>query len=146
MAKRACLQGFPSSLLPRARSRALIPFPFPFDCLPRRLLATGSTPLLEFRGPKISCCCANNVSLWHNTFWICTFFFFWTICIIQVWADILKTVETENRFFFFIKAIHGIIQNVFLFQKKDKRRTQLVYTLSRWHSSFGHNPQIEAFL
>ena len=145
MAKRAFLQGFPSSLLPRARSRALIPFPFPFERLPRRLLATGSTLLLEFRGPKISCCCANNVSWWHNTFWICTFFFFCTICIIQVWADILKTVKTENRFFF-IKAIHGIIQNVFLFQKKDKRRTQLVYTLSRWHSSFGHNPQIEAFL
>ena len=145
MAKRACLQGFPSSLLPRARSRALIPFPFPFERLPRRLLATGSTLLLEFRGPKISCCCANNVSWWHNTFWICAFFFFCTICIIQVWADILKTVKTENRFFF-IKAIHGIIQNVFLFQKKDKRRTQLVYTLSRWHSSFGHNPQIEAFL
>ena len=144
MAKRACLQGFPSSLLPRARSRALIPFPFPFERLPRRLLATGSTLLLEFRGPKISCCCANNVSWWHNTFWICTFFFC-TICIIQVWADILKTVKTENRLFF-IKAIHGIIQNVFLFQKKDKRRTQLVYTLSRWHSSFGHNPQIEAFL
>ena len=73
------------------------------------------------------------------------FFFFCTICIIQVWADILKTVKTENRFFF-IKAIHGIIQNVFLFQKKDKLRTQLVDTLSRWHSSFGHNPQIEAFL
>ena len=30
----ACLQAFPSSLLPRARSRALIPFPFPFECLP----------------------------------------------------------------------------------------------------------------
>ena len=27
----------PSSLLPRARSRALIPFPFPFERLPRRL-------------------------------------------------------------------------------------------------------------
>ena len=27
----------PSSLLPRAWSRALIPFPFPFECLPRRL-------------------------------------------------------------------------------------------------------------
>ena len=139
----ASLQAFPSSLLPRVRSRALIPFPFPFERLPRRLLATGSTLLLEFRGPKISCCCANNVSWWHNTFWICTFFC--TICIIQVWADILKTVKTENRFFL-IKAIHGIIQNVFLFQKNDKRRTQLVYTLSRWHSSFGHNPQIKAFL
>ena len=28
---------FPSSLLPRARSRALIHFPFPFERLPRRL-------------------------------------------------------------------------------------------------------------
>ena len=34
----ACLQAFPSSLLPRARSRALIPFPFPFERLPHRLL------------------------------------------------------------------------------------------------------------
>ena len=32
----ASLQAFPSSLLPRARSRALIPFPFPFERLPRR--------------------------------------------------------------------------------------------------------------
>ena len=30
-------RGFPSSLLPRAWSRALIPFPFPFERLPRRL-------------------------------------------------------------------------------------------------------------
>ena len=144
MAKRACLQGFPSSLLPRARSRALIPFPFPFERLPRRLLATGSTLLLEFRGPKISCCCANNVSWWHNTFWICTFFFLHYLHYTSVgWYS--KNCKNRKPFFF-IKAIHGIIQNVFLFQKKDKRRTQLVYTLSRWHSSFGHNPQIEAFL
>ena len=34
----ACLQAFPSSHLPRARSRALIPFSFPFERLPRRLL------------------------------------------------------------------------------------------------------------
>ena len=34
----ASLQAFPSSLLPHARSRALIPFPFPFERLPRRLL------------------------------------------------------------------------------------------------------------
>ena len=34
----ASLQAFPSSLLPRARSRALIPFPFPFERLPHRLL------------------------------------------------------------------------------------------------------------
>ena len=34
----AFLQAFPSSLLPRARSRALIPFPFPFERLPHRLL------------------------------------------------------------------------------------------------------------
>jgi len=33
----ACLQAFPSFLLPRAWSRALIPFPFPFERLPRRL-------------------------------------------------------------------------------------------------------------
>ena len=33
----ASLQAFPSSLLPRAWSRALIPFPFPFERLPRRL-------------------------------------------------------------------------------------------------------------
>ena len=31
------LQACPSSLLPRAWSRALIPFPFPFERLPRRL-------------------------------------------------------------------------------------------------------------
>ena len=35
----ASLQAFPSSILPRARSRALIPFPFPFERLPRRLTA-----------------------------------------------------------------------------------------------------------
>ena len=34
----ASLQAFPSSLLPRAWSRALIPFPFPFELLPRRLV------------------------------------------------------------------------------------------------------------
>ena len=34
----ASLQAFPSSLLPRAWSRALIPFPFLFERLPRRLL------------------------------------------------------------------------------------------------------------
>ena len=33
----ASLQAFPSFLLPRAWSRALIPFPFPFERLPRRL-------------------------------------------------------------------------------------------------------------
>ena len=33
----ASLQAFPFSLLPRAWSRALIPFPFPFERLPRRL-------------------------------------------------------------------------------------------------------------
>ena len=33
----AFLQAFHSSLLPRLRSRALIPFPFPFERLPRRL-------------------------------------------------------------------------------------------------------------
>ena len=33
----ASLQAFLSSLLPRGWSRALIPFPFPFDRLPRRL-------------------------------------------------------------------------------------------------------------
>ena len=33
----ASLQALPSSLLPRAWSRALIPFPFPFERLPRRL-------------------------------------------------------------------------------------------------------------
>ena len=33
----ASLQAFPSSLLPRAWSRVLIPFPFPFERLPRRL-------------------------------------------------------------------------------------------------------------
>ena len=37
---------FPSSLLPRAWSRALIPFPFPFESLPRRLSAP------KFRGRK----------------------------------------------------------------------------------------------
>ena len=37
----ASLQAFPSSLLPRARSRALIPFPFPFERLPRRLSWRG---------------------------------------------------------------------------------------------------------
>ena len=34
----ASLQAFPSTLLSRAWSRALIPFPFPFERLPRRLL------------------------------------------------------------------------------------------------------------
>ena len=34
----ASLQAFPSSLLPHAWSRALIPFPFPFERLPRRLM------------------------------------------------------------------------------------------------------------
>ena len=34
----ASLQAFPSSLLPRAWSRALIPFPFPFERLPLRLV------------------------------------------------------------------------------------------------------------
>ena len=33
----ASLQAFPSSLLPRAWYRALTPFPFPFERLPRRL-------------------------------------------------------------------------------------------------------------
>ena len=33
----ASLQAFPCSLLPRTWSRALIPFPFPFERLPRRL-------------------------------------------------------------------------------------------------------------
>ena len=33
----ASLQAFPSFLLPRAWSRALIPFPFPFERLPCRL-------------------------------------------------------------------------------------------------------------
>ena len=33
----ASLQAFPSSLLPHTWSRALIPFPFPFERLPRRL-------------------------------------------------------------------------------------------------------------
>ena len=37
----ASLQLFPSSLLPSARSRALIPFPFPFERLPRRLAKLG---------------------------------------------------------------------------------------------------------
>ena len=35
----ASLQAFPFSLLPRAWSRALIPFPFPFERLPRMLLS-----------------------------------------------------------------------------------------------------------
>ena len=45
----ASLQAFPSSLLPRAWSRALIPFPFPFERLPRRLGSTvlGVTKLLR---------------------------------------------------------------------------------------------------
>ena len=34
----ASLQAFASSLLPRAWSLAQIPFPFPFEHLPRRLL------------------------------------------------------------------------------------------------------------
>ena len=38
----ASLQAFPSSLLPRAWSRVLIPFPFPFERLPRRLRRPGS--------------------------------------------------------------------------------------------------------
>ena len=33
----ASLQAFPSFLLPRAWSWALVPFPFPFERLPRRL-------------------------------------------------------------------------------------------------------------
>ena len=32
------MQAFPSSLLPRAWSRALTPFPFPFERLPLRLV------------------------------------------------------------------------------------------------------------
>ena len=36
---------FPSSLLPRARSRALIPFPFPFERLPRGLGIAQQKPL-----------------------------------------------------------------------------------------------------
>ena len=40
----ASLQAFPSSLLPRACSRALTPFPFPFKRLPRWLpLGTPGT-------------------------------------------------------------------------------------------------------
>ena len=40
----ASLQAFPSSLLSRAWSRALIPFPFPFERLPRRLLRADLSP------------------------------------------------------------------------------------------------------
>ena len=36
----ASLQAFPPSLLLRAWSRTLIPFPFPFERLPRRLSGT----------------------------------------------------------------------------------------------------------
>ena len=43
----ASLRAFPSSLLPRAWSRALIPFPFPFERLPRRLGAQQSRRLRE---------------------------------------------------------------------------------------------------
>ena len=43
----ASLQAFPSSLLPRAWSRAPIPFPFPFERLPRRL--TGTQNVLTVR-------------------------------------------------------------------------------------------------
>ena len=38
----ASLQAFPSSLLPRAWSRAQIPFLFPFENLPRRLSRLSS--------------------------------------------------------------------------------------------------------
>ena len=40
----ASLQAFPSFLLSRAWSRALIPFLFPFERLPRRLYDKGSAP------------------------------------------------------------------------------------------------------
>ena len=43
----ASLQAFPSSLLPRAWSRALILFPFLFERLPRRLGASGNAFLRE---------------------------------------------------------------------------------------------------
>ena len=43
----ASLQAFPSSLLPSAWSCALIPFPFPFERLPRRLAATLRQVLQE---------------------------------------------------------------------------------------------------
>ena len=39
------LREYPSSLLPRAWSRALIPFPFPFERLPRRLSGLSRTGL-----------------------------------------------------------------------------------------------------
>ena len=38
----------PSSLLPRAWSRALIPFPFPFERLPLRLAEKWQRKLLAF--------------------------------------------------------------------------------------------------
>ena len=50
----ASLQALPSSLLPRPWSRALIPFPFPFERLPRRLAGvpqgTKLGPSLFLRG------------------------------------------------------------------------------------------------
>ena len=47
----ASLQAFLSSLLPRVRSRALIPFPFPFERLVRSLTNFGSKYMffIQFR-------------------------------------------------------------------------------------------------
>ena len=42
-------RGKQESLLPRAWSRALIPFPFPFERLPRRLVTLGLIYILQSR-------------------------------------------------------------------------------------------------
>ena len=44
----ASLQAFPSYLLPRAWSWALIPFPFPFESLPHRLIITKMFKILKY--------------------------------------------------------------------------------------------------
>ena len=50
----ASLQAFPSYLLPRAWSWALIPFPFPFERLPHRLIrARGIIVKLLFHAKNI---------------------------------------------------------------------------------------------
>ena len=62
----ASLQAFPSSLLPRAWSRALIPFPFPFQRLPRRLKALQSDRHNKERDERWGLACLCRVSRSHT--------------------------------------------------------------------------------
>ena len=54
----------PSSLLPRAWSRALIPFPFPFERLPRRLKRQSLSTAVLFRTTIIRTIMFNLLTKW----------------------------------------------------------------------------------